>query len=41
MKYYIVTAFAVMAGTSYALFTFLAVIMFVVPTIIATFYLDK
>lgn len=41
MKYYIVTALAIMAGTSYALFTFQAVIVFVVPTIIAAFYLDK
>ena len=41
MKYYIVTALAIMAGTSYALFTFQAVIVFVVPTIIATLYLDK
>ena len=41
MKYYIVTALAVMAGTAYALFTFQAVIVFVVPTIIAAFYLDK
>mgnify|MGYP003304329832 CR=1 FL=1 len=41
MKYYIVAALAVMAGTSYALFTFQAVLVFVVPTIIAAFYLDK
>ncbi|MBQ8164862.1 MAG: helix-turn-helix transcriptional regulator [Clostridia bacterium] len=41
MKYYIVAALAIMAGASYALFTFQAVIVFVVPTIIAAFYLDK
>ena len=41
MKYYIVAAMVVMAGTSYALFTFQAVLVFVVPTIIAAFYLDK
>lgn len=41
MKYYIVVALAVMAATAYALFTFQAVIVFVVPTIIAAFYLDK
>lgn len=41
MKYYIVAAMAVMAGTFYALFTFQAVLVFVVPTIIAAFYLDK
>lgn len=41
MKYYIVAALAVMAGTFYALFTFQAVLVFAVPTIIAAFYLDK
>lgn len=41
MKYYIVAALAVMAGVAYALFTFQAVLIFVVPTIIAAFYLDK
>ena len=35
MKYLIVTATAIMAGTSYVLFTFQAVIIFVIPTIIA------
>lgn len=41
MKYYIVAALAVMAGTAYVLFTFQAVIVFIVPTIIAAFYLDR
>lgn len=41
MKYYIVAALAVMAGWAYALFTFQAVLVFMVPTIIAAFYLDK
>lgn len=41
MKYYIVVALAVMAGTAYVLFTFQAVIAFVVPSIIALFYLDR
>lgn len=41
MKYLIVTATAIMAGTSYVLFTFQAVIVFVVPTIIAGFYINK
>lgn len=41
MKYYIVAALAVMAGAAHTLFTFQAVIVFVVPTIIAAFYLDK
>lgn len=41
MKYFIVTATAIMAGTSYVLFTFQAVIVFVVPTIIAGFYMNK
>lgn len=40
MKYYIVTALALMAGVAYALFTFQAAIAFVAPTIIAAFYLD-
>lgn len=41
MKYYIVTALAVMAGTVYVMFTFQAVIIFVVPSVIAAFYLDR
>ena len=41
MKYLIVTATAIMAGTSYVLFTFQAVIIFVIPTIIAGFYMNK
>ena len=41
MKYCIVTALAVMAGAAYVLFTFQAVIAFVIPTIIAAFYLDR
>ncbi len=41
MKYLIVTATAIMAGTSYVLFTFQAVIIFVVPAIIAGFYMNK
>ena len=41
MKYLIVTATAIMAGTSYVLFTFQAVIFFVLPTIIAGFYINK
>lgn len=41
MKYYIVTALAVMVGTAYALFTFQAIIAFVILTIIAAFYLDR
>lgn len=41
MKYVIVAATAVMAGTSYVLFTFQAVIIFVVPSIIAGLYMNK
>lgn len=41
MRYLIVTATAVMAGISYVLFTFQAVIIFVIPAIIAGFYMDK
>lgn len=41
MKYLIVTATAIMAGTSYVLFTFQSVIFFVIPTIIAGFYINK
>lgn len=41
MKYLIVTATAIMAGTSYVLFTFQAVIVFVVPTLIAGLYMNK
>lgn len=41
MKYVIVVATAVMAGTSYVLFTFQAVIIFVVPSIIAGLYMNK
>lgn len=41
MKYLIVTATAIMAGTSYVLFTFQAVLVFVVPTMIAGFYMNK
>lgn len=41
MKYLVVTATAIMAMTAYALFTFQAVIIFVVPTIIAGFYINK
>ncbi len=41
MKYLIVTSTAIMAATSYALFTFQAVIVFVVPTIIAGFYINR
>ncbi|MBP3326814.1 MAG: helix-turn-helix transcriptional regulator [Coprococcus sp.] len=41
IKYYIIAALAVMAGAAYALFTFQAVMVFVVPTLIAAFYLDK
>ena len=41
MKYYVVAALAVMSGVAYALFTFQAVLIFVVPTMIAAFYLDK
>ena len=41
MKYYIVASLAVMAGVAYALFTFQAVLVFVVPAMIAAFYLDK
>lgn len=41
MKYLVVTAAAIMAGTSYVLFTFQAVIIFVVPAIIAGFYMNK
>lgn len=41
MKYLIVTATAIMAGTAYVLFTFQAVIVFVVPTILAGFYMNK
>ena len=41
MKYVIVAAAAVMAGTAYVLFTFQAVIIFVIPTLIAGCYLNK
>lgn len=41
MKYIVVAATAVMAGAAYVLFTFQAVIIFVIPTIIAGFYLNK
>ncbi len=41
MKYLIVTAAAVMAGASYVLFTFQALFLFVVPTIIAGFYMSR
>lgn len=41
MKYLIVTATAIMAGSSYVLFTFQAIIVFVIPTIIAGFYMNK
>lgn len=41
MKYLIVAATAIMAGASYVLFTFQAVIVFVIPTIIAGFYINK
>ena len=41
MKYYIVVALTVMAGTVYILFTFQAILVFVVPSIIAAFYLDR
>jgi len=41
MKYLIVTATAIMAGTAYVLFTFQAVIIFVLPTILAGFYMNK
>lgn len=41
MKYYIVAALGVMAGTAYAVFTFQAVLVFLVPAIISAFYLDK
>lgn len=41
MKYYIVVALAVMTGIVYVLFTFQAILVFVVPLIIAAFYLDR
>lgn len=41
MKYLIVTSVAVMAVTSYVLFTFQAVIFFTVPTLMAGFYMNK
>lgn len=41
MKYYIIASLSVMAGTAYALFTFQSVMVFVVPTLISAFYLDK
>lgn len=41
MKYLIVTAAAIMTGTSYVLFTFQAVIVFVIPAIIAGLYMNK
>lgn len=41
MKYLVVVATAIMAGTAYVLFTFQAVIIFVVPTIIAGLYMNK
>ncbi|MCI5856652.1 MAG: helix-turn-helix transcriptional regulator [Agathobacter sp.] len=41
MKYYIVVALAVMTGTVYVLFTFQAILVFVVSSIIAAFYLNR
>lgn len=41
MKYLVVTATAIMTATAYALFTFQAVIIFIVPAIIAGFYINK
>lgn len=41
MKYYIVAALAVLAGAAYVLFTFQAVLVFLVPTVIAAFYKHK
>ena len=41
MKYIVIIATAIMAGTAYVLFTFQAVIIFVIPTIIAGFYMNK
>lgn len=41
IKYLIVTAAAIMAGASYVLFTFQAVLIFTAPAIIAGFYMNK
>lgn len=41
IKYLIITCTSVMASTAYVVFTFQAVLVFVVPTIIAVMYLDK
>lgn len=41
MKYIVVTMTAIMAGATYVLFTFQAVMIFVVPTIVAALYMNK
>lgn len=41
IKYLIVTSAAIMAGASYMLFTFQAVLIFAAPAIIAGFYMNK
>lgn len=41
MKYLVVTGTAFMAGAAYVLFTFQAVLIFVVPTVIARFYMHR
>ncbi len=41
IKYLIITCASVMASTAYVVFTFQAVLVFVVPSVIAVMYLDK
>lgn len=41
MKYIVVTAVSIMSGAVYALFTFQAILIFVIPTMIAALYLNK
>lgn len=41
VKYTVVTAVAIMAGTTYVLFTFQAILVFVIPTMIVALYLNK
>lgn len=41
IKYYVVAGLSIMAGITYVLFTFQAVLVFIVPVLLAAFYLDK
>lgn len=40
VKYIIITCVVIVTGISYAVFTFQSVILYIIPSIIATFYLD-